>query len=81
MANCQYCQLPLQNENILLQNEINFDIFQLFSGQFDGLNQTLLLPDLEKANKNVQPNLGSCRSFKIDLDFNRGKIEVLKFAE
>ena len=46
----QYGQLPytVQNENILLKNEINFDIFQLFSGQIDGLNQTLLLRELHK---------------------------------
>ena len=57
----------------LLKNEINFDIFQLFSGQFDGLNQTLWLTELQKSNKIFQPNLGSGQSLKVDFDFNRGK--------
>jgi hypothetical protein len=49
----------LSNKKYLLRSAVRFDIFQLFSGQFDGLNQTLLLTELQKANKNFQPNLGS----------------------
>ena len=52
--------IALQN---LLKNSVRFGHFQFYAGQFDGLNQsvTLLsgLENLEKANKNFQPNLGS----------------------
>jgi hypothetical protein len=46
---------------------------KIYAGQFDGLNQTLTVSGLQKANKNFQPNLGSGESSQIDLDFNRGK--------
>ena len=65
----QYGKLSNKNEIYLLRSAVCFDIFQLFSGQFDGLNQTLLLTELQKANKNFQPNLGSGRTSQIDLDF------------
>ena len=48
--------IALQN---LLKNSVRFGHFQFYAGQFDGLNQTLLLTELQKTNTNVQPNLGS----------------------
>ena len=48
--------LALQN---LMKNSVRFGHFQFYAGQFDGLNQTLLLTELQKANKIFQPNLGS----------------------
>mgnify|MGYP001102430556 CR=1 FL=1 len=74
----QYGKLSNKNEIYLLRSAVRFDIFQLFSGQFDGLNQTLLLTELEKANKNFQPNLGSGQTSQIDLDFNKGNEPVIK---
>ena len=38
------------------------------------------LENLEKANKNFQPNLGSGQTSQSDLDFNRGKIPVLSLV-
>ena len=55
----QYGKLSNKNEIYLLRSDVRFGHFQLFSGQFDGLNQTLILSGLEKANKIFQPNLGS----------------------
>ena len=66
MGNC----VQYKNEIYLLRSAVRFGHFQLFSGQFDGLNQTLLLTELQKANKIFQPNLGSGRNSKIDLDFS-----------
>ena len=57
----QYGKLSNKNE-IYLLSAVSFVHFQLFSGQFDGLNQIL------KANKIFQPNLGSGQSSQIDLD-------------
>ena len=48
--------IALQN---LLKNSVRFGHFQFYAGQFDGLNQSVLLTGLQKANKNFQPNLGS----------------------
>ena len=67
--------IALQN---LLKNSVRFGHFQFYAGQFDGLNQTLTVSGLQKANKNFQPNLGSGESSQIDLDFNRGKKHVIK---
>ena len=36
----------------LLKNSVRFGHFQFYAGQFDGLNQTLTLSGLQKANKN-----------------------------
>jgi hypothetical protein len=55
----QYGKLSNKNEIYLLRSAVRFDIFQLFSGQLDGLNQILLVTEIQKANKNFQPNLGS----------------------
>ena len=55
----QYGKLSNKNEIYLLRSAVRFDIFQLFSGQLDGLNQILLVTELQKANKNLQPNSGS----------------------
>ena len=55
----QYGKLSNKNEIYLLRIAFTFDIFQLFSGQFDGLNQSVPVAELQKANKNFQPNLGS----------------------
>jgi len=74
----QYGKLSNKNEIYLLRSAVRFGHFQLFSGQFDGLNQTLLLTELQKANKIFQPNLGSGQNPQIDLDFNRGKNLVIK---
>ena len=63
--------ISLQN---LLKNSVRFGHFQFYAGQFDGLNQTLILSGLQKANKNFQPILGSGQTAQSDLDFNRGKI-------
>ena len=52
---------------------MRFGHFQFYAGQFDGLNQTLLLTELQKANKIFQPNLGSGQTAQSDLDFNKGK--------
>ena len=67
--------IPLQNENILLKNSVRFGHFQFYAGQVDGLNH---IARNQKANKKFQPNLGSGQTAKIDLDFNRGKIPVIK---
>ena len=67
--------IALQN---LLKNSVRFGHFQFYAGQFDGLNQTLLLTELQKANKIFQPNLGSGQTSQSDLDFNRGKNPVIK---
>ena len=40
----------------------------------DGLNQSVLVTGLQKANKIFQPNLGIGQTSQIDLDFNKGKI-------
>ena len=48
---------------------MSFGHFQFYAGQFDGLNQSVTLSELEKANKNFQPNLGSGQTSQIDLDF------------
>ena len=48
--------IALQN---LLKNSVRFGHFQFYAGQFDGLNQSVLLTGLQKANKKFQPNLGS----------------------
>ena len=74
----QYGKLSNKNEIYLLRNSFRFDIFQLFSGQFDGLNQSVTVSGLEKANKNFQPNLGSGQTAQIDLDFNKGNEPVIK---
>ena len=39
----QYGKLSNKNEIYLLRSAVSFDIFQLFSGQFDGLNQMQIL--------------------------------------
>ena len=77
----QYGKLSNKNEIYLLRSTVRFDIFQLFSGQFDGLNQSVTVSGLEKANKNFQPNLGSGQTSQIDLDFNKGNGPVIKVAE
>ena len=69
--------IALQN---LLKNSVRFGHFQFkfYAGQFDGLNQTITLWGLQKANKIFQPNLGSGQTSQSDLDFNRGKNPVIK---
>jgi hypothetical protein len=74
----QYGKLSNKNEIYLLRSAVRFGHFQLFSGQFDGLNQSVTLSELEKANKIFQPNLGSGQTSQSDLDFNRGKKPVIK---
>ena len=80
----QYGKLSNKNEIYLLRSAVRFGHFQLFSGQFDGLNQSqesVPVAKLQKANKIFQPNLGSGQTWQIDLDFNRGKWTSDKVAE
>ena len=67
-----------KNEIYLLGSAVRFGHFQLFSGQFDGLNQSVTLSELKKANKIFQPNLGSGQTSQIYLDFNKGNEPVIK---
>ena len=50
--------IAIQN---LMKNSVRFGHFQFYAGQFDGLNQSVPVAELQKANKNFQPNLGSGR--------------------
>ena len=75
----QYGKLSNKNEIYLLRSVVGFGHFQFYAGQFDGLNQSVTLWELEKANKNFQPNLGSGQNLQIDLDFNRGKNVLLLY--
>ena len=54
--------IALQN---LLKNSVRFGHFQFYAGQFDGLNQSVTLSVLQKANKIFQPNLGSGEPHKV----------------
>ena len=45
--------------------------------KIDGLNQSVLVTGLQKANKIFQPNLGSGQTSQSDLDFNKGKRPVI----
>ena len=54
--------IALQN---LLKNSVRFGHFQFYAGQFDGLNQSVTLSGLQKANKIFQPNLGSGQAHKL----------------
>ena len=57
--------IALQN---LLKNSVRFGHFQFYAGQFDGLNQSVLITGLQKAIKNFQPNLGSGQTSQLDCD-------------
>ena len=52
--------IALQN---LLKNSVRFGHFQFYAGQFDGLNQSVLVTGLQKANKFFQPNVGSGQTY------------------
>ena len=67
--------MPIQN---LLKNSVRFGHFQFYAGgslmvQLDGLNQSVLLTGLQKANKKFQPNLGTAQIRLIDFNTSRGK--------
>ena len=47
----QYGKLSNKNEIYLLRSDVRFGHFQLFSGQFDGLNQSVTLSELKKPIK------------------------------
>ena len=57
--------IAIQN---LMKNSVRFGHFQFYAGQFDGLNQSVPVAELQKANKIFQPNLGSGQTAQSDLD-------------